>query len=213
MAADATINQTEVHAGEAGAPTRDDGIQPQRMLEVLIHKEGLQGQARRGGTLSVGTLTCQQCGPGHRPKCVPPPSPLPHPRQQQARRGKQARRRRVSRHVVWMKFTPNKQFSFLKKMFKTLACATGAGSARPVVSIRMWSNLFLRLSSLLRMRMRSPRTAGGMAGTGGRRTRKGRRSRHASGGKRCAWCTGGRQRRPWVPADSAGRVARGDATS
>lgn len=41
-----------------------------------------------------------------------------------------------------------------------LACATGAGSARPVVSIRMWSNLFLRLSSLVRMRMRSPRTAG-----------------------------------------------------
>ena len=38
-------------------------------------------------------------------------------------------------------------------------CATGAGSARPVVSIMIASNRFLRLSSLLRMRMRSPRTA------------------------------------------------------
>ena len=38
-------------------------------------------------------------------------------------------------------------------------CATGAGSASPVVSMRMASNRCLRFSSLCRMRMRSPRTA------------------------------------------------------
>mmetsp|Transcript_48631 Transcript_48631/g.93009 ORF Transcript_48631/g.93009 Transcript_48631/m.93009 type:complete len:239 (-) Transcript_48631:103-819(-) len=37
-------------------------------------------------------------------------------------------------------------------------CATGAGSASPVVSINIASNLSLRLSNLCIMRMRSPRT-------------------------------------------------------
>lgn len=38
-------------------------------------------------------------------------------------------------------------------------CATGAGSASPVVSMRMASKRVLRLSSLFSTRIRSPRTA------------------------------------------------------
>ena len=47
--------------------------------------------------------------------------------------------------------------SFMSSSTKKV-CTTGPGSARPVVSMRMWSNLSRRFMRLPTMRMRSPRT-------------------------------------------------------
>mmetsp|Transcript_1792 Transcript_1792/g.7464 ORF Transcript_1792/g.7464 Transcript_1792/m.7464 type:complete len:203 (+) Transcript_1792:528-1136(+) len=48
--------------------------------------------------------------------------------------------------------------SSLRSSSTKKVCATGAGSARPVVSMMMWSNASFRRMSLLRIRMRSWRT-------------------------------------------------------
>lgn len=60
---------------------------------------------------------------------------------------------------VWHGKSPTRVHQLIHTMKKVWM--TGAGSARPVVSIRMASNISFRLRSLFRMRIRSPRTACG----------------------------------------------------